>query len=85
MLEQFFVKPSTVDRLRASWIGVEIDAYVVWLSDHGYGPKAVWRRVPLVYAFGEHARAHGAESVSDLPRFVEDFVSARVAEHHRRN
>lgn len=85
MLEQFFVKPSTVDRLRASWIGVEIDAYVVWLSDHGYGPKAVWRRVPLVYAFGEHARAHGAESVSDLPRFVEDFVSARVAAHHRRN
>jgi site-specific recombinase XerD len=85
MLEQFFVKPSTVDRLRASWIGAEIDAYVVWLTEHGYGLKSVWRRVPIVYAFGEHARAHGATSVADLPRFVEGFVTARVAAHHRRN
>ena len=85
MLEQFFVKPSTVDRLRASWIGPEIDAYVVWLTEHGYGLKSVWRRVPIVYAFGEHARAHGASQVADLPRFVEGFVTARVAAHHRRN
>ena len=48
MLDQFFVKPSTVDRLRGSWIGVQIDAYVVWLTEHGYGPKSVWRRVPIV-------------------------------------
>ena len=76
MLEQFFVKPSTVDRLRSSWIGAEIDAYVVWLAEHGYGLKSVWRRVPIVYAFGEHAQANGASSVADLPRFVEGFVEA---------
>ena len=85
MLEQFFVKPSTVDRLRASWIGAEIEAYVVWLVEHGYGARAVWRRVPIVCAFGEHAGAHGAVSVADLPRFVDGFVDARVAAHHRRN
>ena len=85
MLEQFFVKPSTVDRLRASRIGAEIDAHVVWLTEHGYGLKSVWRRVPVVYAFGEYARAHGAESVADLPRFIDGFVAERVAAHHRRN
>ena len=74
MLEQFFVKPSTVDRFQLSWIGTEIDAYVVWLTEHGYGLKSVWRRVPIVYAFGEHAQANGAVSVADLPRFVEGFI-----------
>lgn len=85
MLEQFFVKPSTVDRLRASWIGGEIDAYVAWLVEHGFGAKSVWRRVPLVYAFGEHAREHGAVSLDDLPRFVDGFVAWKVAAHHQRN
>ena len=85
MLEQFFVKPSTVDRFQSSWIGTEIDAYVVWLTEHGYGLKSVWRRVPIVYAFGEHAQANGAVSVADLPRFVEGFIATRVAVHHRRN
>ncbi len=85
MLEQFFVKPSTVDRFRASWIGAEIEAHVVWLAEHGYGLKSVWRRVPTLYAFGEHARTNGAASVADLPRFVDGFVAERVAAHHQRN
>ncbi len=28
MLERYFVKPQTVDRIRASWIGPEIEQYV---------------------------------------------------------
>ncbi len=30
MLERYFVKPSTVDRIRASWIAPAIEQYVAW-------------------------------------------------------
>ncbi|HUZ55140.1 MAG TPA: hypothetical protein VMU94_21770 [Streptosporangiaceae bacterium] len=31
MLEQYFVKPATIDRIRGSWIVVEIETYLGWL------------------------------------------------------
>lgn len=32
MLESYYVRPQAVDRIRASWIGQEIECYVVWLG-----------------------------------------------------
>lgn len=84
MLEQYFTKPSTIDRIRASWISTEIEAYVASLEEQCYGTKTIWRRVPIAYAFGEFARLHGAETVGDLPTYVEAFVADRVAAHHER-
>jgi len=52
MLETYFVKPETVDRIRASWIAPEIERYVVWLEDHHYSTRSIVRRVPLLVAFG---------------------------------
>jgi integrase/recombinase XerD len=80
MLETYFIKPQTVDRVRASWIGAQIEDYVVWLSDGGYGAKTVWRRVPLLVAFGEFARRRGARAVGDLPAHVDAYVAERVAQ-----
>jgi integrase/recombinase XerD len=85
MLDQYFSKPATIDRLRGSWIASDIEAYVVWMADQGYRAKSIWRRVPIVFAFGEFARARGAEAVGDLPTHVEAFVADRVAAHHERN
>jgi integrase/recombinase XerD len=82
MLEQYFFKPSTIDRLRGSWIATVIEAYVAWLAEQGYGAKTVWRRVPIGFAFGEFAWERGARTVGDLPAHVEAFVAARVAAHH---
>ena len=79
MLEDYFIKPQTVDRIRASWIGAEIEQYVDWLSGHGYRVRNVPRRVPVLVAFGEFARARGAATVQDLPGQVEAFVAERVA------
>ena len=36
MLEHYFVKPSTLDRIRGSWLGSHIESYVDWLEAHGY-------------------------------------------------
>ena len=80
MLETYFVRPQTVDRILASWIGPEIERYVVWLAGHGYSVRSVLRRVPLLVAFGEFARLNGARSVADLPDHIDGFVGKRVGE-----
>lgn len=79
MLEEYFVRPDTLDRIRAFWIGPEIERYVDWLSGQGYRARTVLHRVPLLVAFGEFAWARGARAVEDLPAHVEAFVADRVA------
>jgi hypothetical protein len=41
MLEEYFVKPATVDRIRGSWIAAEIESYLGWLVDRGYSIKSI--------------------------------------------
>jgi len=84
MLEQYFVKPATIDRIRGSWIVVEIETYLAWLVGQGYSTKSVWRRVPMAFAFGEFAGERGARVIDDLPAHVEAFVAGRVARHDTR-
>ena len=78
MLEKYFVRPQTVDGIRASWISERIERYVVWLADHNYRPRNVYRRVPILMRFGDFAAAHGAACVDDLPSHVDAFVEAWV-------
>jgi len=40
MLETYFAKPETVDRIRASWIGSEGERYVGWMADQGYDVRS---------------------------------------------
>lgn len=81
MLERYFLKPETVDRLRASWIGDPIELYVQWLAEHGYAARNVYRRVPILRQFGEFAKQHGAMNFEDLKDCVDPFVSQWVTEH----
>lgn len=78
MLEEYYVRPHAVERIRASLIGLEIELYVVWLAEQSYSPASVRCRVPVLFAFGEFAWAGGARSVDDLPAHVEAFVAERV-------
>jgi integrase/recombinase XerD len=78
MLESYYVRPQAVDRIRASWIGVEIERYVGWLAEQSYSRASVRCRVPVLFAFGEFACAGGARSVGDLPAYVEAFVAERI-------
>ena len=81
MLERYFLKPQTIDRLRASWIGEPIEQYVQWLTEHGYAVRNMYRRVPILRQFGDFARQHGAKNYEDLKDFVEPFVTRWVREH----
>src|SRR5262249_18959719 len=84
MFEDYFVKPATVVRIRGSWIGPQVERYVAWLVDQGYGIKTIWRRVPIVVGFGEFAGERGVRAVAELPAHVEAFVAERVARHDAR-
>jgi integrase/recombinase XerD len=82
MLEEYFVKPATVDRFRGSWMAAEIEIYLAWLVEHRYSRRCIWRRIPTAFAYGEFARGRGASALAELPAHVEAFVADRVARHH---
>jgi integrase/recombinase XerD len=84
MLERYFLKPDTIDRLRASWIGEPIERYVQWLSEQGYAARNVYRRVPILRKFGSFAQERGAKSFEDMRAHVEPFISQWVREHGSR-
>lgn len=81
MLELYFVKPDTVDRIRGSWIGEPIERYVVWLTEQGYTSRSICRRVPILVHFGEFARRGGAKAWDDLPLYIAPFVDKWIQEH----
>ena len=83
MLELYYLKPDTIDRIRASWIGEPIKHYVEWLTENGYAARNVYRRVPILRHFGEFAQQQGAKNYEDLQDFVEPFVTQWVREHGR--
>jgi integrase/recombinase XerD len=83
MLEKYFVKPETVDRVRACWIGAEIERYVEWLCEREYANRTVWHRVPMLVEFGEFARVRGANTLEDLPIHLDAFVAQWAVRQQR--
>lgn len=81
MLQNYYSKPQTIDRIRAHWLGEPIERYVTWLHDQGYAARNVFRRVPLLLRFGTYAQAQGAKTQSDLAHHVAGFVHDWVREH----
>ena len=84
MLDQYYVRPTTVDRIRSSWIASAIEAYANWLTAQRYRQRSVLQRIPIVVAFGEFAKTHGAAEIADLPDHVEPFVAAWVVDRSGR-
>jgi integrase/recombinase XerD len=83
MLDHYFIRPDTTDRIRNLWLGEAIEKYVTWLSQHAYRPRCVHGRVPLIVAFGEFARGRGADSIDRLAEHVDAFVRLRLRHRAR--
>lgn len=78
MLEEYFIRPATVDRIRGSWLGDSIQKYVTWLAGHAYSSRCVIRRVPLLLRFGEFAHRQGAHRVEELHGQLDAFVASQL-------
>jgi len=74
MLERYYVRPDSADRVRSSWVGDLIEKYVGWLTQHRYASRTVLRRIPLLMEFGEFARRRGATKFEELPSHIEAFT-----------
>lgn len=74
MLERYFVRPVTVDRIRANVAGAYIEHYVRWLHAQGYSDRNVFRRVPILCQFGDFASRHRATDGWTALEQVEPFV-----------
>jgi integrase/recombinase XerD len=83
MLEKYYIRPTTSDRIRESWIASAVEQYVSWMAERRYTHSSVSRRIPIVVSFGEFAKAHGATEVKHLPDHVESFVQAWIRERAR--
>jgi hypothetical protein len=81
MLEHFYVKPSTIDRIRDSWLGSQIDNYVGWMEANGYSSRTVYRRLPRLFSFAEFAQRMGCTDVASAFAVVEEFVSEWLVQH----
>lgn len=83
MLELYFVRPTTVDRIRASWMSTEIERYVACLHERHYARAYVVSRVQVLFHFGEFAKQRGVASIDRLPKVIEPFVRWWVSSRHR--
>jgi len=81
MLQRYFLKPESVDRIRACWLGEAIERYVSDLSEQGYAASSITRRVPVLMHFADYAAQHGATCPEDLPAQVEGFVQSWLSSH----
>jgi hypothetical protein len=84
MLERYYVRPKTVDRIQSSWISGAVEQYVTLLAEQKYSDRCVFRRIPLLVGFGEFARARGAETLEDLPFHVEAFITSRAEREQKK-
>lgn len=74
MLERYFIKPSTVDRIRANVAGAYIEHYVEWMRAQGYADRNVFKRVPVLCQFGDFASLRGATDGESALGHVEAFA-----------
>jgi hypothetical protein len=71
MLEDYYVKPSTVDRVRASWLAPQIESYLEWLEAHHYSRLVVYRRAGMTL--------HKGLSITSFPSDRKTAVDTLVA------
>jgi site-specific recombinase XerD len=78
MLEKYFLRLATLDRIRGSWIGPAIEKYVVWMDERRYAPRVFFSRVPTLMHFGNFAAQRGAETWEALPSHIDAFVEEGI-------
>jgi len=83
LLNRYFIRPTTLDRIRASWIGDPIERYVAWLGEQNYAARNVFVRVPILLRFGQYAQEAGANSWEELPAHVAPFVETWLNRQRR--
>src|SRR5580704_12862750 len=79
MLERFFLKPQTVDRIMGCWLGPEIELYVTVLCKQGYSTRSILRRVPILTEFAKFAEARNVNRIEQAEARVDATATSPAA------
>jgi hypothetical protein len=79
-LEPYFVRPQTVDRIRALWLGPAIEQYVAWLTERRNALGHVRSCVATLERFNAFAQGQGARTWEYLSAHVGAFVEHELQE-----
>jgi integrase/recombinase XerD len=79
MLERYFVRPVTVDRIRALWLGPAIERYAGWLEEHRATAATVVRHVHSLRYFNHFVVTRAVKTFEELPAHVQPFVDEWLA------
>lgn len=53
MLERYYLRLETADRVRSSWIGKPVEQYVEWPTQRQYSSRSVLQHIIIVVRFGD--------------------------------
>ena len=81
MLEQYFLRPTTVDRIRSNWLAPQIEHYVEWMHAQKYAKQNITRRIALLCHFADFARINGATDLASATSLVEKFGDHWMADN----
>lgn len=74
MLELYFSRPATVDRLRSLWLGPAISRYAEWLSDRQISRASALFKLQTVVLFDRFVTARHVRTLEELPAQIEPFI-----------
>ena len=84
MLDHYYLRPKTADRIRALWLGPAIEQYAAWASERGAAKATVAAHLQALIQFDRFAQSHGATTWTDLPALLEPFVEHWMQAHGTR-
>jgi site-specific recombinase XerD len=81
MLEHYFTRPESVDRLRALWLGPAIDRYSEWLVSRQSAKSTALQSLHALVDLDRFAQSRGIQRWDELPALVDDFARYRFRLH----
>lgn len=74
MLGHYYTRFSTIDRIRALWLGPAISRYAEWMTDQQVSRASALFRLQTLVHFDRYVSARKVRAFEDLPAHVEPFI-----------
>ncbi len=74
MLEHYYSRPATVDRIRSRWLGPAISRYAEWMADQQVARASALFRLQTLVLFDRFVTSRNVRSLEELPAQIEPFI-----------
>jgi integrase/recombinase XerD len=73
MLERYFLRPTTVDRIRSNWLASQIEHYVEWMHAQKYAEYSITHRTSILCRVADFGGTNGSTDLASASSLVERF------------